>query len=247
MKKIYLNLLYRFARLLGLVSLTSAASAVVVTINATGTVGSYRTGSVNSGGTVNDGNMVTINSGSNRGFASFDLSTVPAGAIINSVTVEFTTYSSVNSTAANNIYGFTGDPATIAGATLYTNAGSGTSFNSSSWTVNTLNTKVLNAAGITFIQTNAGGAFVNLGFVRGSTNSYSIYGYPAAPADQPKLVIDYTIPVACNGPITPVSITSPTYLLPLVSSTLGFIWLGVGVVMLSMGVFVMSRMVKFEY
>ena len=44
-----------------------------------------------------------------------------------------------------------------------------------------------------------------------------------------------------------VSITSPTYLLPLVSSTLGFIWLGVGVVMLSMGVFVMSRMVKFEY
>ena len=44
-----------------------------------------------------------------------------------------------------------------------------------------------------------------------------------------------------------VSITSPTYLLPLFTSTLGHIWLGIGIVMLSMGVFVMSRMVKFEY
>jgi tight adherence protein B len=44
-----------------------------------------------------------------------------------------------------------------------------------------------------------------------------------------------------------VSITSPTYLLPLVSSTLGHIWLGIGVAMLCTGVFVMSRMVKFEY
>lgn len=44
-----------------------------------------------------------------------------------------------------------------------------------------------------------------------------------------------------------VSITSPTYLLPLFTSTLGHIWLGIGVVMLAAGVFVMSRMVKFEY
>jgi tight adherence protein B len=44
-----------------------------------------------------------------------------------------------------------------------------------------------------------------------------------------------------------VSITSPTYLLPLFSSTLGHIWLGIGILMLSAGVFVMSKMVKFEY
>jgi tight adherence protein B len=44
-----------------------------------------------------------------------------------------------------------------------------------------------------------------------------------------------------------VSITTPTYLLPLVSSTLGHIWFGIGIFMLSMGMFVMSRMVKFEY
>jgi tight adherence protein B len=44
-----------------------------------------------------------------------------------------------------------------------------------------------------------------------------------------------------------VSITSPTYLGPLFFTTLGNIWLGIGVVMLAAGVFVMSRMVKFDY
>ena len=44
-----------------------------------------------------------------------------------------------------------------------------------------------------------------------------------------------------------VSLTSPTYLLPLFTSTLGHIWFGIGVLMLSAGVFVMSKMVKFDY
>ena len=44
-----------------------------------------------------------------------------------------------------------------------------------------------------------------------------------------------------------VSITSPTYLAPLFFTPLGNIWLGVGVLMLSAGVFVMNRMVKFDY
>lgn len=44
-----------------------------------------------------------------------------------------------------------------------------------------------------------------------------------------------------------VSITSPTYLAPLFFTTLGNIWLGIGVAMLAMGIFVMARMVKFDY
>jgi len=44
-----------------------------------------------------------------------------------------------------------------------------------------------------------------------------------------------------------VSLTSPTYLAPLFTTTLGNIWLGIGVVMLSAGIFVMSKMVKFDY
>lgn len=44
-----------------------------------------------------------------------------------------------------------------------------------------------------------------------------------------------------------VSLTSPTYLAPLFMTTLGNIWLGIGVVMLAAGIFVMSKMVKFDY
>ena len=44
-----------------------------------------------------------------------------------------------------------------------------------------------------------------------------------------------------------VSITSPTYLAPLFTTTLGYIWLGIGVAMLTAGIFVMSKMVKFDF
>ncbi|HTJ58336.1 MAG TPA: type II secretion system F family protein [Devosiaceae bacterium] len=44
-----------------------------------------------------------------------------------------------------------------------------------------------------------------------------------------------------------VSLTSPTYLLPLVQTTTGQLWLGIAGLMLAMGVFVMRRMVIFEY
>lgn len=44
-----------------------------------------------------------------------------------------------------------------------------------------------------------------------------------------------------------VSVASPGYLAPLFTTTLGYIWLGVGAVLLSMGIFVMNRMIQFEY
>ena len=44
-----------------------------------------------------------------------------------------------------------------------------------------------------------------------------------------------------------VSITSPKYLLPLFTTSLGHIWLGIAVVMLAAGIFVMNRMVKFDF
>src|SRR5690606_22144438 len=46
---------------------------------------------------------------------------------------------------------------------------------------------------------------------------------------------------------TLVSIVSPAYLGPLFFTPLGHIWLGVGVAMLGMGIFVMNRMIQFEY
>lgn len=44
-----------------------------------------------------------------------------------------------------------------------------------------------------------------------------------------------------------VSIVSPRYLQPLFFTDLGHIWLGIAVVMLSAGIFIMNRMVKFDY
>ena len=46
---------------------------------------------------------------------------------------------------------------------------------------------------------------------------------------------------------TLVSVVSPTYLVPLFTTSLGHIWLGVGVVMLALGIFIMNRMIQFDY
>lgn len=46
---------------------------------------------------------------------------------------------------------------------------------------------------------------------------------------------------------TLVSLVSPGYLAPLFTTTLGHLWLGIGVVMLALGLFVMNRMVQFDY
>jgi tight adherence protein B len=44
-----------------------------------------------------------------------------------------------------------------------------------------------------------------------------------------------------------VSITSPTYLLPLVQTTTGQMWLGIAAVMLTTGIMVMRKMVAFDF
>lgn len=44
-----------------------------------------------------------------------------------------------------------------------------------------------------------------------------------------------------------VSLTTPTYLVPLFSSTLGLIWLGIAAVMMSIGVWIMAKMVSFDF
>lgn len=190
-----INALLLLAMLLFMV-LSSANAQTTVTITCTGTSGSFNSGSVTSGGTKSDGNLVNLSSTGSHGWARYDLSSIPPGATVTSVTANFTTYSSTSSSIANNIYGFTGNPATMGGGALYSACASGSSFNNSSWTANAANSKTLNSAGIAFIQSNLGG-LVNIGYVRGSTNIYNIYGYPGTAAQRPNLVIVYTIP--CTG------------------------------------------------
>ncbi len=173
-----------------------------VTLVCTGTSGSFNSGSVNAAGTKNDGNMVTINSGANRGWATFSLASIPSGAIINSATLEFTTFTSTSSSAVNSLTGFLGNPSALAGATLFSTIGSGTVMNSSSWAANLLNSKVVTAGGLTFIGTNAGSS-INIGYVRASTNTYNIFGYPGTSVQQPKLIVNYTVPSPCTGTPAP--------------------------------------------
>lgn len=195
--------------LLLLLSAAIGQAQTTVTITCTGTTGSFNSGSVTSGGTKSDGNMVNLSSTASRGWGRFDLSSIPSGSTVTSVTANFTTYSSTSSAISNNIYGFTGNPASMGGTTLYNSCASGSSFNNTPWTANAANSVNFNAAGITFIQTNIGG-LINIGYVRGSTNTYNIYGYPGTSAQRPTLVITYTPP--CSGAPTAgtASLSSPS-------------------------------------
>ena len=188
-----------FTLLIALFLWAGSSWATVVTITCTGTTGSYKSGSVTVGGVKSDGNMVNIVNASASGWATYDLSSL-TGATVTAVTANFTTYTSTSSSATNNLYGFLGDPSTMTGTALYTACGSGTTFNASSWTANALNSKVLTAAGITFIAANVGGS-VNIGYVRASVNVYNIYGYPGAAP--PTLTITYTGGAACSGTPAP--------------------------------------------
>jgi tight adherence protein B len=44
-----------------------------------------------------------------------------------------------------------------------------------------------------------------------------------------------------------VSLTSPAYLLPLIQTPIGNVWLGIAFIMLSLGIFIMRRMVSFDF
>jgi tight adherence protein B len=44
-----------------------------------------------------------------------------------------------------------------------------------------------------------------------------------------------------------VTLTTPNYLVPLFTTPIGMIWLGIAAFMLSIGVFVMNRMIQFDF
>ena len=206
MKKQLLNVFAALTLSIGVSAQTT------VTITATGTAGSFNTGSVNSAGVKNDGNMVTINSGANAGWAKFDMTSIPAGAVIMSANCLFTTYTTTSSGALNNLYGFVGDPAVITGTALYTSCNSGATLNNTAWTANAANTKTLNATGVTFVQNNITSNQLCIGFSRASTNTYNIYGYGGAVGQQPMLVVTYSVPPVCSGAPTAGTATASSTL-----------------------------------
>ncbi len=187
-----------------------------VSVYATGTTGSYHTGSVNVNGVKYDGNIDSVSFGAAapyfptiRGWAEFDLSSLPVGATISSVTLYFTTYNGTTSSGASNpITGFLGDASTMTGTNLYNAILNGTSLAATIWTANGLQTASLGTAGNSFVQNNIGST-VNIGFQRAGYLPYFIYGYPAATANQPRLDITFSVTTPCSG-ITSVAASGPS-------------------------------------
>jgi subtilisin-like proprotein convertase family protein len=204
----YQNFITRFIVCICLWVATTGLNTVFaqsVTITCTGTAGSFNSGSTTQT-TKNDGNLINLNtttSGANigtRGWATFNLSTVPASAIITGASVDFVTYSSTaSSSTANEVHGFSGDPASLTAVNLWNAIGGlGTNVvaNPSSWAANGTNTVTLNAAGVNYLRGSLASGKANLGFLRGSTNNYNISGYPATNGAAPVLTVTYTIPTA---------------------------------------------------
>jgi tight adherence protein B len=44
-----------------------------------------------------------------------------------------------------------------------------------------------------------------------------------------------------------VTLTTPSYMVPMFTTTLGFIWLGIAAIMMTFGVWVMAKMVAFDF
>lgn len=172
----------------------------------------FSTGYVKSTGVKYSGNLlVSLTSTYGRGWARFPLNSIPSNATITSANVRFYTYDGVSSATSNTIKGFTGNPITMTGSTLYSTIDNGTSLNNSSWSMGTIqnpaqNTKSL--SNISFIQSQLSSGYLNLGFIRNVFNLYSIYGsnnsnYTIA------IELNYTLPSSASiSPVGPVNFCS---------------------------------------
>jgi hypothetical protein len=179
--------------------LSSLNAQITTTIYPTNS--SMNTGYVRSTGAKYSDNMQVSTSTTNgRGWAKFPLTSIPVGSTVSAATIEFYTFGGSTSGSANTIRGFTGDPVAMSGTTLYNTIGTGSLFNSSTWTIGTTTTPSLNsralAGGAQFVQGQISTGYVNFGFVRGSSNLHSIYGFSNT-TYRVRLIVTY-IP-ACSG------------------------------------------------
>lgn len=196
MKKIYLLFL--------LSCISSAVFAqTTVTLYSTGAAGSFTTGSATSFGTRTDGAIVTTASGffSSRGYAVFDLGTLPPGITVTSCVIGFNDsgYNGTGTPSGWNTYGYAGDLSTVTvAATLYANMVAGTSLSTATYgTAPGDRTLASSAASVGFIQAQAGNK-VSICWTGGGSRIYSIKGETGAaaltspPNHAPYLQITYT-------------------------------------------------------
>lgn len=190
-----LHILFVFS----LLSFYGKFSAQTATIYAENTA--LGTGYVRSNGVKTDGNMLVSTSTTyGRGWAKFDLSSIPSNAVVTGVSIHFYTFGTSTSSSLNYITGFIEDPSTIAGTVLYNTIVNSQLFNTSTWATPGWQSKTLDQAAWGFIENNIGNN-VCFGFRRGNSTLYQIYGYNAV--EKPYLLVNYSIP-----PPSPLSISS---------------------------------------
>lgn len=186
------------------------------TININPVVSTNNTGwTDNNGPKTSDGIMVNGGTGERRGYLKFPLTSLPTGITVSSSVLKLTNNNTASlSSAVNNVNALdNNDPVTTAAAALYTAAGTGTTYNSSTWSNTGQISLTLNAAANTAIQNRiASPGWIGMGLERGGTSLYNFYGYSAG-ANAPVLTVNYAVSssltVSMNPPIpnTPGAIT----------------------------------------
>ena len=231
MKKFY------FLSLLCCLSFVTFAQSTV-TIYATGLTGSYITGTASSFGTRTDGNIVT--SGTTfRGYAVFDLSSIPAGATITSVVIGFNVsgYGGGGAPSGWNTYGYVGDLSTVTtAATLFADMVAGTSLTTATYGTATGNqTLASTGASTTFVQTNSGSK-ISICWTGGGSKNYTITGETGTAATTgthaPYLQISYTCAgvsgVSASATPNPICVGSLLSLTGVATGATSYSWSGPG-------------------
>ena len=195
-------------------SISSTVFSQPINVFSTGAAASFT--SASSSATVRaDGNIIATTAaggpGPRRGYAVFNLSAVPATAVITSVTINFNvaTYAGFGAPAGWATYGYAGDLSTVTtAATLYPAMITGTLLSNATYGTATGNQALVSTpASVAFIQAQVGNK-VSVCWTGGANRTYTITGETGtattAGAHAPYLTINYTL---CNAP-TAVSATA---------------------------------------
>ena len=210
-----------------------------VTIFSTGASGSYTTGFGAAALRV-DGNIESGGPGTVRGYAVFDLNSIPASATITSCVIGFyvSGYTGGGTPSGWDTYGYPGNLSTVTtAATLYADMISGTSLSTATYgTAVGAQTLASTAASTTFIQGQAGNT-ISICWTGGGSKTYTIYGETGAAATTgtnfaPYLQITYTCPgvsgVTASATPNPVCVGYPLTLTGTGSGTTSYSWSGPG-------------------
>ena len=232
MKKFY------FLALFCCLNVAAFAQATITTIYATGAAGSYKTGFATTT-TRTSGSMRSNATGTvRRGYGVFDLSTIPAGTVIDSCVIGFNvaTYGGTGTPSGWTTYGYVGDLSTVTvAATLYADLITGTSISTATYGTSTGNkTLPTTAASQAFISANVG-SLVSICFTGGNARQYTMTGLAGTAATtgthRPYMILKYCTGVSnvtATATPNPVCAGSTLTLTGAATGTTSYLWSGPG-------------------